>query len=431
MLACQNPAHFDTKPQNVRTKIFGPFQLTGDIGVVHDQGVQIAIPGMEHVGHTELVLVRKLGHARQHFGQLVARDGPIHAVIIRRQPPDRRERRLAAGPELQPLFFALADPHRDIAQRLSDLAHPFDQVVDLHRRPIKLHQQQRFHIQRIAHLHKRFGRLDRRAIHHLHAAGDNARANNIGDALAAGLARIEPDHQRPRRRRLRQDPHCHFGDHTQQAFGPGHQAEQIIAFRIHMLAAKAQNFAIGQHHLDTENVVGGQPVFQAVHAAGILRHIAANGAGDLAGGVGRIVEAIGFDRLGDAQIGHAGLHPGTAVFVIHFQHPVELTETKGDGISGGQRAPRKRGSGPPWHDFHGVVVAVPHHFADLLNGFRQHDDQRQLAIGCQPVRFIHRHSGRIRDHPFAGHHRVHRRENLIAAGQNISIRIGHLHEVTP
>ena len=58
-----------------------------------------------------------------------------------------------------------------------------------------------------------------------------------------------------------------------------------------MLAAQADDLAVHQHQLDAQHVVGGQAVFQAMHAAGIFRHIAADGAGDLAGGIRRVIEA--------------------------------------------------------------------------------------------------------------------------------------------
>ena len=90
---------------------------------------------------------------------------------------------------------------------------------------------------------------------------------------------------------LRQDAHGHLGDDAEQALGADHHAEQIVALGIEMLAAEAHDLAVDQHHLDAEHVVGGEAVFQAMHAAGILGDVAADGAGDLARRIGRVVEA--------------------------------------------------------------------------------------------------------------------------------------------
>jgi hypothetical protein len=104
-----------------------------------------------------------------------------------------------------------------------------------------------------------------------------------------------------------QDAHGDLGDDAEQAFGAGHDAKQVIAFRIEVLAAEPHHLAIHQHHLDAEHIVGGEAVFQAVHAAGIFRDIAADRAGDLRGRIGRVIEALLLDRGGDAEIGDAGL----------------------------------------------------------------------------------------------------------------------------
>ena len=89
-----------------------------------------------------------------------------------------------------------------------------------------------------------------------------------------------------------QDAHRDLGDDAEQPLRAGHDAEQVVALRVEMLAAEADDLAVHQHHLDAEHVVGGQAVFQAMHAAGILRDVAADRAGDLRGGIGGIVEAV-------------------------------------------------------------------------------------------------------------------------------------------
>jgi hypothetical protein len=76
--------------------------------------------------------------------------------------------------------------------------HSRYQIVDLRRRAVEFHDQQRLDIERIAGVDKILGRVDRRAVHHLHAAGDNAGADDVGDTLAALLAGRKPDQQRAR-----------------------------------------------------------------------------------------------------------------------------------------------------------------------------------------------------------------------------------------
>ena len=83
----------------------------------------------------------------------------------------------------------------------------------------------------------------------------------------------------------------------EQALGAGHQAEQVVGLGVEMLAAEPHHLAVRQHHLEPEHVVGGEAVFQAVHAARVLGDVAADRAGDLARRIGRVVEALVLDRV--------------------------------------------------------------------------------------------------------------------------------------
>ena len=230
-----------------------------------------------------------------------------------------------------------------------------------------------------------------------------------------------------RGRRLAQQAHGHFGDDAEQALGAGHQAQQVVAAGVEMLAAQPHHLAVHQHHLDAEQVVGGQAVFQAVHAAGILRDVAADRAGDLRAGIGRVVEALVLDRLGDAEVGDAGLHPGAAVGVVDLEHPVELGHAEQDRVADRHRAARQRGAGAARHDLDLMVLAVAQDGGDLLDRLGQHDDQRHLAVGRQRVAFVGAHAVEIVDHALARHDRLQRGHDLAAAAQDIRVERRHLH----
>src|SRR5437763_1211090 len=81
-----------------------------------------------------------------------------------------------------------------------------------------------------------------------------------------------------------------FDNHAEQAFGTTEDAEQIEAVAALRLAAEAHARAVRQREFHAEQVVCGDAVFQAVQPAGILGDVAADGAGDLAGRIRRIVE---------------------------------------------------------------------------------------------------------------------------------------------
>ena len=245
----------------------------------------------------------------------------------------------------------LADAAGDGAAGARDRLDAADQVIDLGRRPVELDDQQRLDIERIAGMDESLGGVDRRPVHHLHAAGNDAGADDGGDAIAGRSRSMgKPISSARAVAGLLQDAHGDLGDDAEQALGAGHQAEQIVALGIEMLAAEAHDLAVDQHDLEAEHVVGGEAVFQAMHAAGILGDVAADGAGDLARRIGRVVEALALHRLGDGEVGDAGLRHHAAIGVVDLEDAVELAEAEQDAVGERQRAARQRGAGAARHD---------------------------------------------------------------------------------
>ena len=100
---------------------------------------------------------------------------------------------------------------------LGDLVDALDQVIDLGLRAVELDDQQRLDVERIAGVHEFFGGMDRRLVHHLHAAGNDAGADDARDAFAGVLGAREADQHRARGLGLLQDAHRDFGDDAEQA----------------------------------------------------------------------------------------------------------------------------------------------------------------------------------------------------------------------
>ena len=245
--------------------------------------------------------------------QLAARDRAVHAVVVGRDLADRRERRLASQPEALALGLVLADPDRAGAALARDRADHLDQMLDLGGRPVQLADQERLDVERVAGVAEILGGADRRPVHHLEPARNDAVGDDRSDAVAALLGGWKADQQRLRGLGLLQDAHRDLGDHAQEPLRAGHQAQEVVALGIEMLAAQAHDVAVRQHHLEAQQIVGREAVLQAVHAARVLGDVAADRARDLAGGIGRIVEALALHRVGDAEIGHAGLGDDAAV----------------------------------------------------------------------------------------------------------------------
>ena len=203
-----------------------------------------------------------------------------------------------------------------------------------------------------------FGGVDRRLVHHLHAARNDAGADDARHAFAGGLDLGEADHQRARRFRLLQDAHRDLGDDAEQAFGAGDDAHQVVAGVLGRLAADADDFAGHQHDFAAQHVVGGHAVFQAMHAAGIFRDIAADRAGDLRRRIGRVVESGMRHRLADGEIGDAGLGHHHAVVEIDLADALELAEPEQHAVGQRQRAAGQRGAGAARHHLDALLEAI-------------------------------------------------------------------------
>ncbi len=138
--------------------------------------------------------------------------------------------------------------------------------------------------------------------------------------------------------RLLEDAHGHFGDDAEEPLGAGDNAKEVVAGSLQMAAAKPQDLPVHEHQFAAEHVVGRNPVFEAMHAAGILRHIAADGAGDLRGRIGRVIETGVLDRLADGEIGDARLDDHHAIVEIDGADALELGHAEKNAIAERQRA---------------------------------------------------------------------------------------------
>ena len=73
--------------------------------------MQIAVPGVEHIGDDNPVPLAHLRHLPQHLRQPGARHHPVHQIVIWRNAPEGAEGRLAAHPQPFPFRIVLCHPH--------------------------------------------------------------------------------------------------------------------------------------------------------------------------------------------------------------------------------------------------------------------------------------------------------------------------------
>ena len=170
----------------------------------------------------------------------------------------------------------------------------------------------------------------------------------------------------------RHDPQPHLGGDPERPLRADEGAEQVVARRVELLAAERDQLAVGQDDLQPAHVVRGEAVLEAVRAAGVLGHVAADGAHDLGARVGR-VEEVRADRGATrrcwsrpARRTRAGSRRSTS------QDPLEPRGDDEDAVLDGQRAAGQARAGAARHPRHAGVRAGPHARLDLRGGAGQH-----------------------------------------------------------
>src|SRR6516164_6136356 len=99
VLAGDRTARLDAKLQYLRAKSLRFLLVARMIGIVEDEGMEIAVASVENVHAAQPELLRQLGDSREHRSKCTARNGAVDAVVVGRDASRSRERGLAPGPE--------------------------------------------------------------------------------------------------------------------------------------------------------------------------------------------------------------------------------------------------------------------------------------------------------------------------------------------
>ena len=156
-----------------------------------------------------------------------------------------------------------------------------------------------------------------------------------------------------------------LGDDAERALRAGERAEQVVSVNRARAVAEPRQLAGRCHDLQAEHVVDGEPVLEAVRAAGVLRDVPAHRADHLRGRVGRVEQAVRRGGLRHRQVGHAGLYhraPRHRVDLEDAAHP-RHDDQHARGVR--HRAAGQAGAAAARHERHAGPRAHPDHGGDL------------------------------------------------------------------
>ncbi len=198
--------------------------------------------------------------------------------------------------------------------------------------------------------------------------------------------------------KARHDAACHLrhrheldgdlGDDGEHAFAADHHRHQVQPRCVERQATELHRLAIGEETLHLQHVVQRETVLEAVHPARVFRHVAADGAGDLAAWVRRVVKTMRRSGFADGEVAHAALHTCGACIRIDLEDLVELGKAQRHAQPMRQGAPRQPGARAARHHRDVEPMARAQDSGDLLVCFGKGHHQRLLPIGGEPVAFI-------------------------------------------
>ena len=123
-----------------------------------------------------------------------------------------------------------------------------------------------------------------------------------------------------------------------------------------MFAANLDYRAVDQHQLSTEEIVGGDAIFEAMSATGIHRDIAGDCAGKLRGRVRGVKKSVRPDSVTDGKIGDSGFHPREPVLGIDLNDAAHPGEAHNHRVLLRDSPAGERGPGTSRHHRHIVLM---------------------------------------------------------------------------
>ena len=127
-------------------------------------------------------------------------------------------------------------------------------------------------------------------------------------------------------------------------------------------------------------MVGRYAVRQSVRTSRVLRHVSANRAGALAGGVRRIEIPDGLHGKRNIQIHNTGLDHRALICQIDFKDAVHSRKRNNHTASAGNRSSAQARSCPPAHNRKIVSRSELHQCDDILGGSGKHDHLGQRLV---------------------------------------------------
>ena len=250
-------------------------------------------------------------------------------------------------------------------------------------------------------LKRRLDGAEHQLVEHLQGGGNDARADDVADGVGGVVDRLEDAEQGAIRLGVAGDAHPRLGRDAEGPLAADDDAGQVVAGVVLRRPADLDDLAVGQHELQTEDVVDRDAVLQRVRPAGVGGDVAADGAGPLARRVGGVVVARRLQVIGQPDVDDARLDHGVAVAEVDFEDPLHPRQGDHDAAADRQAAAGQARARPARQERDAVLVADLDDRDDLLGRGREDDDVGLVLLDGEAVAFVDEQVGQGGQHGVA------------------------------
>ena len=389
VLAGERTAGLEARAHDLLSGVEDSRQLGFVAAVVGDVRVQVAVARVEHVGQLEPALVADVGRASYELAQLGARNDDVGDVQVRGDAAHRAEGSLAAGPQALTLVGVAPAPQLECAVRADDGLDGGGHGAHLDLAAFDLDQQHGPGVAWIAGgVDAVLDGVDRQLVEDLDRRRLEARGDDLGDRVAGGVEVVEDREQRLGDRGHGGQLDRDLGRDAEHTLASGEEPDEVVAVGIDRGPSEVEQLALRRHDDEAQDVPRRRAVAEAVGASGVVRDVAADRAGLLRRGVGRVEQAMLCACGGQVDVDHAGLDAREAVLGVDLQHVLHARGREHDAAFDRRRAAGQAGPRAARDDRDPGAMQDAHGARRLVGRARQEDQLGTLTQHREPVGLV-------------------------------------------
>ena len=245
VLARQHATRVYARGDDLLPRRHHPFEDAFGPAVEHDQGMQVAVAGVEHVHHHQLMAGGDLVDPAEDVDQLRAGDDGVVQVVVGGDAGDGAESRLAPLPQKGPLGVVGRHPHVAGAVLATDAVDDLGGRGHARGKPVHLDEQYGRRVTREAGVHEVLHRPRDLGVHHLEGGGDDAGGDDPRHGGGRVLDGGEIEQEGPYGRRVRRQAHGDPGGDAHRALAPDEGPAQVVTRRLRVETTEQHERAVG------------------------------------------------------------------------------------------------------------------------------------------------------------------------------------------